>query len=138
MSTKIKARFIGKGTNILGDAYIGEETWGGDNCLLDGLNTPLHIGKFCVIASFAAIYTHNTMWRDIYGRCQSLKIIYPVEIHDFCRIGHGTVVVPKGEKPIKIGPHSIVQALSVVSTSVPPWSIYTRSGKVKEIERNPN
>jgi acetyltransferase-like isoleucine patch superfamily enzyme len=131
-SDKIKARFIGQGTLILGDVIIEENVWIGYYCLLDGLNTQLLVKKNSVIASHAAIYTHNTMWRDIgLGK----KIIAKVIIGENVHIGHGAVIVPKRDGELTIGDHSIIQANAVVSESVPAWHIYTRFGELKPIKK---
>lgn len=132
MNQKIKARFIGQGTLILGDVTIEENCWIGYYCLLEGLNAPLVIKKNSVVASYATIYTHNTMWRDI-GLGD--KIIAQVEVGENVHIGHGAVIVPKKSGRICIGEHSIIQAYSVVSSDVPSWSIYTREGKCVSIKK---
>ncbi|MEM2621219.1 MAG: hypothetical protein QXN22_08175 [Thermofilaceae archaeon] len=131
-SEKIKARFIGTGTLILGDVTIEENCWIGHYCLLDGLNAPLIIKKNSVVASFAAIYTHNTMWRDIgIGEKIVAKVIVGENVH----IGHGAVIVPKRPKEIVIGNNTIIHANAVVSDSIPPWHIYTRDGKCLPIKK---
>lgn len=125
-SHKIKARFLGSGTLVLGDVTIEENCWIGYNCLLDGLNAPLVIKKNSTIASYVAIYTHNTMWRDI-GIGE--KIIAEVIIGENVHIGHGAVVVPKKNGRIYIGNNVLVEAKAVVSDSVPAWHIYKRDGR---------
>jgi len=131
--SNVKARFVGAGTIILGNVEIGENSWIGYYCLLEGLNAPIVIGKNSVVASFAAIYTHNTMWRDI-GIGE--KIVSKVVIGENVHIGHGAVIVPKRNGEIIIGDHSIIQAYAVVSQSVPAWSIYRRDGKCVPIRKN--
>jgi len=132
MTEKVKARFIGQGTLVLGDVTVEDNVWIGHYCLLDGLNTPLLIKKNSVIASFAAIYTHNTMWRDI---GVGTKIIAKVVVGENTHIGHGALVIPKNSDAIEIGDHVIIHANSVVSESIPPWHIYTRLGKLKPIKK---
>lgn len=132
MSEKIKARFIGSGTLILGDVTIEDGCWIGYYCLLDGLNAPLIIKEKSVIASFAAIYTHNTMWRDIE---MGKKIIAKVVIGKNVHIGHGAVIVPKRDGELTIGDHVIIHANAVVSDNIPPWHIYTRDGKCLPIKK---
>jgi len=127
---KIKARFVGKGTLILGDVTVEEGVWIGYYCLLDGLNAPLIVKRNSVIASFAAIYTHNTMWRDI-GLGE--KIVAKVVIGENTHIGHGAVIIPKHSGELTIGDHVIIHAKAVVSSNVPPWHIYTRNGTLKPI-----
>jgi acetyltransferase-like isoleucine patch superfamily enzyme len=131
-SDKIKARFIGQGTLILGDVIVEENVWIGHYCLLDGLNAQLRVKKNSVIASHVAIYTHNTMWRDIgLGK----KIIAKVTIGENVHIGHGAIILPKEDGELIIGDHVIIHANAVVSTSIPPWHIYTRSGTLKLIRK---
>jgi len=131
-SQKMRARFIGEGTLILGDVTVEEGVWIGYYCLLDGLNAPLVIKKNSVIASYAAIYTHNTMWRDIgLGR----KIVAKVVIGENVHIGHGAVIIPKDNGELTIGDHVIIHANAVVSMSIPPWHIYTKSGRLKPIKK---
>jgi carbonic anhydrase/acetyltransferase-like protein (isoleucine patch superfamily) len=128
---KIKARFIGEGTLILGDVVVEENVWIGYYCFLDGLNAQLLIKRNSVIASYVAIYTHNTMWRDI-GIGE--KIIAKVIVGENVHIGHGAVIVPKKNGQLTIGDHSIIHAKAVVSENVPSWHIYTRFGKLKPIK----
>jgi acetyltransferase-like isoleucine patch superfamily enzyme len=131
-SDKIKARFIGQGTLILGDVIVEENVWIGYYCLLDGLNAQLLVKRNSVIASHAAIYTHNTMWRDVgLGK----KIVAKVIIGENVHIGHGAVIVPKEDGELIVGDHVIIHANAVVSTSIPPWHTFTRSGILKPIRR---
>jgi len=122
----VKARFVGTGTLILGDVTVEEGCWIGYYCLLDGLNAPLVVKRNSVIASSAAIYTHNTMWRDI-GVGE--KIVARVVIGEHVHVGHGAVIVPKRSgEDIVIGDHSIIEANAVVSSSVPPRHVYKKDG----------
>ncbi|MEM2185325.1 MAG: hypothetical protein QXM67_06905 [Candidatus Methanomethylicia archaeon] len=126
----IKARFIGQGTIILGNVSIEEGVWIGYYCLLEGINAPIIVGKNSVIASYATIYTHNTMWRDVgIGK----KVVSKVVIGENTHIGHGAVIVPKEDGEIIIGDHVIVHAYAVVSKSIPSYHIYTRFGELKPI-----
>ena len=128
-----KARFVGKGALILGDVVIEEGCWIGYYCLLDGLNAQLTIKRNTVVSSFASIYTHNTMWRDVdLGE----KIIAKVTIGEHVHIGHGAVVIPKKDGEILIGDHSIIHANAVVSQNIPSWHIWTRSGKCLPIKKH--
>lgn len=116
----------------MGDVIVEEDVWIGYYCLLDGLNTRLLVKRNSVIASQAAIYTHNTMWRDVgLGK----KIVAKVVIGENVHIGHGAVIVPKEDGELIIGDHVIIGANAVVSRSIPPWHIYTRSGILKPIRR---
>jgi carbonic anhydrase/acetyltransferase-like protein (isoleucine patch superfamily) len=131
-SHKIKARFIGEGTLLLGDVTVEEGVWIGYYCLLEGLNAPLIVKKGSVIASYAAVYTHNTMWRDIgLGKKLIAKVIIGENVH----VGHGAVIIPKQDGELVIGDHVIIHAGAIVSISLPPWHIYTRNGELKPIKR---
>ena len=133
MSKKnVKAKFVGQGTLILGDVVVEDNVWIGYYCLLDGLNASLLIKKNSVIASFAAIYTHNTMWRDI-GK--GTKVVAKVIIGENVHIGHGAIVLPKNNCDLVIGDHVIIHANAVVSKSISPWHIYTRFGELKPIKK---
>ncbi|MEM2169169.1 MAG: hypothetical protein QW186_05140 [Candidatus Bathyarchaeia archaeon] len=129
---EIKARFIGQGTLMLGDVTIQDNVWIGYYCLLEGLNAPLLIKKNSVIASFAAIYTHNTMWRDVEA---GAKVVAKVIVGENVHVGHGSVIVPKNNGELVIGDHVVIHANAVVSRSIPPWHIYTRFGTLKPIRR---
>lgn len=129
---KVKARFVGQGTLILGDVTIQNNAWIGHYCLLEGLNAPLLIKKDSVIASFAAIYTHNTMWRDI---GIGAKIVAQVIVGENVHLGHGAIILPKNDGDLVIGDHVVIHANAVVSRSIPPWHIYTRLGELEPIRR---
>jgi len=129
---KVKARFVGQGTLMLGDVSVEDNVWIGHYCILDGLNAPLLIKKNSVIASFAAIYTHNTMWRDV-GTGD--KIIAKVVIGENVHVGHAAIIIPKNSNDIIIGDHVVIHANAVVSESIPPWHIYTRLDELKPIRR---
>jgi len=126
----MKDGYIGHGTQILGDVTIEDNVWIGSYCFLDGLNAPLLIKENSVIAGYTAIYTHNTMWRDL-GLGD--KIISKVTIGKNVHLGHGAVIVPKKDGEITIGDHVIIHANAVVSEDVPPWHIFTKLGQLKPI-----
>jgi len=113
----IKARFVAPSATILGERIdVGEGTWIGFNCLLDGQVERLTIGKNCDLASGSQFYTHST-----HLRCVEMgeKVIGPVEIGDRVFVGAGSIILPN----TTIGHHSIVGALSVVSGEFPPYSL---------------
>ncbi len=117
MGMKNDARFTAPNSTLLGDKLIvGEGTWIGFNCLLDGQVAELEIGKWCDISSGAQLYTHST-----HLRCteRGEKVIGPVKLEDHVFIGANSVILPD----TRIGHHSIVGALSVVRGTFPPNSL---------------
>jgi acetyltransferase-like isoleucine patch superfamily enzyme len=118
--TKIKARYIGDYSKILGDVTIGEETWVGSWVEIQGQNAPIKIGKWCDISDMVMILDHST-----HLRCVEIgdKIIAPITIGDHVFIGSSAKIIPNNNKSIKIGHHSIIGAFSLVQKSIPPYSI---------------
>jgi len=115
--SKNNARFTAPNATLLGDKLsIGEGTWVGFYCLLDGQVDTLKIGRWCDISSGAHLYTHST-----HLRCteRGEKVVGPVELEDHVFIGANSVVLPN----TKIGHHSVVGALSVVKGVFPPHSL---------------
>lgn len=116
-----KARFVAPNATILGERIeIGEGTWIGFYCLLDGQVAQLTVGRNCDISSGSQIYTHST-----HLRCVELgeKVIGPVELGDRVFVGAGSVILPN----TKIGHHSVIGALSVVRGEFPPYSLIVGS-----------
>ena len=114
---KNNARFTAPNATLLGDLLtVGEGTWIGFNCLLDGQAARLDIGRWCDISSGAQLYTHST-----HLRCAELgdKVVGPVTLEDHVFIGANSVVLPD----TKIGHNSIVGALSLVRGDFPPNSL---------------
>jgi acetyltransferase-like isoleucine patch superfamily enzyme len=112
-----RARFTAPNATLLGEMLtVGDGTWIGFNCLLDGQVAELEIGKWCDISSGTQIYTHST-----HLRCteRGEKVIGPVKLEDHVFIGANSVILPA----TKIGHHSIVGALSVVKGEFPPNSL---------------
>jgi len=114
----IKARFIGQGTLIQGDVIIGEDTWVGYYCFLDGLNAQLTIGKHCSIANFVRMYTHDTSYRTVYPK-RHVKEVEATSVGDYTQVGEGTIVL----HGVHIGSHTIIGAGSVVTHDIPDWSV---------------
>ena len=130
---KIKARFIGQGTLMLGDVTIEENVWVGYYCLFEGLNKPIVINKNTSISSYSAIYTHNAMWKILdVGE----KIVGKVTIGKNVHLGHGTVIVPKESNEIVIGDHVNIHAYAVVSDSIPSWHVYKRNNECFPFRRS--
>lgn len=104
-------------TVINGDVSIGEGTFVGQFCTLNG-GGQLTIGKHCSIAAGARIFTHDTAkWAVSGGRAEAE--CDTVTIGDYCYIGANSVVT----RGVEIGSHSVVAAGAVVTSSFPERSI---------------
>jgi acetyltransferase-like isoleucine patch superfamily enzyme len=106
-------------TWIVGDPQIGEGTWIGAFCVIDG-SGGLEIGAGCDIAAGAHVYSHSTV-----ARCVSERV-RPIErratrIGRAVHIGANAVVLMGAE----IGDHSVVGAGAIVleGTVAPPNSL---------------
>lgn len=119
-----KAKYLqwGNGSNcydsayIFGDVQVGENTFVGPFCILDG-GGGLKIGKFCSIAAGVQIYTHHSVkWANSGGK-ESLQYA-PVVIEDYCYIGPNSVI----SMGVTIGKGAIVGACSFVNKNVPPYT----------------
>lgn len=98
---------------VIGDPEVGEGTWIGPFCLIDG-SGGLSIGAGCDIAAGAHIYTHSTVKRCVTGRRKEVERA-PVSIGDRTFIGAHAVVL----MGVTIGSGCVVAAGSVVTTHVP-------------------
>jgi acetyltransferase-like isoleucine patch superfamily enzyme len=104
-------------TTIVGDVTIGDHTWVGPFCSLDGTGG-LRIGRYCSISAACHLLTHDTVkWALSGGRSAYERS--PVAIGDACFLGVGSVVT----RGVTIGDHSLVGAGAVVTDSVPACSI---------------
>jgi acetyltransferase-like isoleucine patch superfamily enzyme len=121
---KEKGEFVGgvdvtiyDSTTVVGDVRIGDHTWIGPFCSLDGTGG-LTIGSYCSVAAGTHIQTHDAWrWAVSGGR---LDYEYaPVSIGDRCFIGANCVVT----KGITIGEGCVVAAGAVVTTDLEPGSV---------------
>jgi acetyltransferase-like isoleucine patch superfamily enzyme len=104
-------------TTIVGDVSIGDHTWIGPFCSLDGTGS-LSIGAYCSISAGTHIQTHDTIkWAVSGGRAPYEYA--SVRIGDRCFLGVN-VVVTRG---VRIGDGSVVAAGAVVTRDVAPGSI---------------
>ena len=123
-SWKEKGEFVG-GTNVtiydsttvVGDVRIGDHTWIGPFCSLDGTGG-LSIGSYCSVAAGTHIQTHDT-WRWAVSAGRLGYEYAPVTIEDRCFVGAGCVIT----KGVTIGEGSVVAAGAVVMEDVPPGSV---------------
>jgi acetyltransferase-like isoleucine patch superfamily enzyme len=104
-------------TTVVGDVKIGDHTWIGPFCSLDGTGS-LTIGSYCSISSGTHLMTHDTVrWALSGGR---LGYEYsPIFIGDHCFLGVNSVVT----RGVTIGDHCVVGAGAVVTGDLAPLSI---------------
>ena len=121
---KEKGRFWGgkevtiyDSTTINGDVTIGDNTWLGPFCALDGTGG-LSIGKYCSISAGTYILTHDTVKWALSGGKASYEYS-PVTIGNYCFIGIHAVIT----RGVNIGDHCVVGAGAVVTKDVPDFSI---------------
>lgn len=99
---------------IKGDVVVGENTWIGPNCILDGVGG-LSIGDYCSISAGVHIYTHHTVkWSTSLGKKPEERA--PVSIGSGVYIGPQAVI----QMGVTIGDRAVVGALALVNRDVPP------------------
>ncbi len=104
-------------TTVLGNVDIGQKTWIGPYCSLDGTGG-IKIGSYCSISLGAQILTHDTVKWCLAGGEASYEYA-PVTIGDRCFIGTHAVIL----KGVTIGDGSVIGAGAVVTHDVPEGSI---------------
>jgi acetyltransferase-like isoleucine patch superfamily enzyme len=104
-------------TTLVGDVEIGDGTWIGPFCSLDG-SGGLTIGAHCSISAGVQLLTHDTVRWALSGGAVSADRS-PTRIGDRCFIGTRAVVV----RGVSIGDGSVVGAGAVVTSDVPPDTI---------------
>ena len=104
-------------TTVAGDVEIGEHTWIGPFCSLDGTGG-LTIGSHCDISAGCHILTHDTVGRALSGgRAEPERS--PTAIGDCCFLGTNVTVM----RGVTIGDCCLVGAGAVVTADVPPNTI---------------
>ena len=96
-----------------GDVQIGENTWIGAFCSLDGTGG-LTIGKNCSISASVYLLTHDTVKWAISGGKHPYEYA-AVSIGDNCFIGTNSIIL----KGVTLGKGCVVGAGSVVTKSFP-------------------
>ncbi len=104
-------------TIVVGDVSIGDNTWVGPYCSLDG-GGGLAIGEHCSISVGCQILTHDTVNWALSGGKSGYEYA-PVKIGNCCFIGTHAVIT----KGVEIGDHCLVAAGAVVTKDVPSFSI---------------
>ncbi|KFD40771.1 hypothetical protein DK28_0215635 [Peptococcaceae bacterium SCADC1_2_3] len=104
-------------TIISGDVKIGNNTWIGPFCSLDG-SGGLEIGSFCSISSGVRILTHDTVKWSLSGGKKSYEYA-SVHIGNCCFIGVEAVIL----RGVSIGDHCLIGANALVNKSIPNFSV---------------
>lgn len=115
---------------LIGDVTIGEKSWIGPYCMLDGTGG-LKIGAYCSIAQGCQLLSHDSI-RWALSRGNHSYEYAATTIGDCCFLGVNTIVI----KGVTIGDHCLIAAGSVVTKDVPAFSIMAGTparciGKVK-------
>ena len=121
---KEKGSFVGgrdvtmyDSTTVVGDVSIGDHTWVGPFCSLDGTGG-LTIGSHCAISAGVHIQTHDVVRWALSGGKEPYEYA-PVSIGDCCFVGVNAVVT----KGVTVGDHSVVGAGAVVTRDVEAFSV---------------
>ncbi len=104
---------------IVGTPEIGESTWIGAFCVIDG-SGGLTIGSHCDISAGAQIYTHSSVGRCLTDGAVPIERL-PTSIGNNVHIGANAVILMGAQ----IGHHSIIGAGAVVkeNTVAAPYSV---------------
>ena len=104
-------------TTVLGDVKIGDYTWIGPFCSLDGTGG-LKIGKYCSISAGTQLLTHDTVKYALSGGNHKYERA-SVKIGDCCFIGTQAIIL----KGTTIGNHCLIAANSLVNRDFENYSI---------------
>ena len=102
---------------LLGDVKIGEHTWVGPFCILDG-GGGLTIGRYCSISTGCQLLTHDTVKWALSGGDMPYEYA-GIKIGDCCFMGSHAVIT----KGVTIGNHCLIAAGSVVTKDVDEFVI---------------
>jgi acetyltransferase-like isoleucine patch superfamily enzyme len=119
-----KAKFLGFGEGasiydsvvVIGNVAVGEKSWIGPNCILDG-SAGLSIGKTCSVSAGCQIYSHDTVEWAISGGVAPYRYA-PTVIGDNVYLGPGAIVAGGS----RIGDGCVVGALSFIDGELPSHS----------------
>jgi acetyltransferase-like isoleucine patch superfamily enzyme len=104
-------------TTLAGDVTIGDHTWIGPFCSLDGTGG-LTIGAWCSISAGVQLLTHDTIARSLTAGVAAPERS-PVRIGDRCFVGTHAVVT----RGVTIGDGCVIAAGAVVASDVPAGAI---------------
>lgn len=115
-----------------GNVEIGENSWIGPFCVIDGEYEKVKIGKGLNLSSGAQIVTHDTVKRCVTGRVYDKIESSPVIIGNYVYIGTNAVIL----KGCIIGNHCIIAAGAVIReySIIPDYSLV--AGVPGEIKKN--
>jgi acetyltransferase-like isoleucine patch superfamily enzyme len=102
---------------LIGDVNIGEKTWIGPNCMLDGTGG-LTIGRYCSIAQGCQLLSHDSILWALSGGKSKYEYA-STKIGNCCFLGVNVVVI----KGVSIGDHCLIAAGSIITKDVPAYSI---------------
>lgn len=105
---------IGRGVLILGVSSIAEDASIGDYSVIDWT---VNVGLKCTVGRNVIVGARTTMGH--------------VNLGNNARIGIGSILIPVKKPILNIGENSIVFLGSTVYRDVPPNSIYTMHGKIR-------
>lgn len=103
---------------VVGDPEIGEGTWIGAFCVVDG-SGGLRIGRGCDLSAGSQVYTHSTVRRCVSGRAYDRVDRAPTVLGDNVFVGAGAVI----NMGVTVGDGAVVGAGAVVTRDVPPGAI---------------
>jgi acetyltransferase-like isoleucine patch superfamily enzyme len=125
---------FGEGTtmydNVLvrGDVRVGQNTWIGPGCILDGSGGDLQIGDWCSISAGVQIYTHHTVNRSISLGEKPIDCA-PTKIGNGVYIGPNAIV----QMGVTIGDKAVIGANSLVNRDIPPGAkAYGSPARIRE------
>lgn len=120
---------IEKGAMFNGQVSIGDYSGIGVDCELNG---PVTIGKYVNMGPEVVIYTQNHAFSktDITMQEQGYENYKPVKIGDDVWLGRRVIILPG----VNIGPGCIIGAGSIVTKSIPPYSV--AAGNPARVIRN--
>jgi acetyltransferase-like isoleucine patch superfamily enzyme len=104
-------------TTIAGDVSIGERTWIGPFCSLDG-SGGLTIGSYCCVSLGCQLLTHDTARWSLSGGRAPYEYA-STKIGDCCFLGTHAVIL----KGVTVGNHCLIGAGAVVNRDIPDYSI---------------
>jgi len=103
--------------NGVGDVFIGDNTLVGMSNVIIG---PVSIGNNVILAQHIVLSGLNHEYRDINIPIVDQKVtVSPIVVEDDCWIAANSVIT----SGVTIGKHSVVAGGSVVTKSVPPYSV---------------
>lgn len=103
---------------VVGDPEIGEGTWIGAFCVVDG-SGGLRIGRGCDLSAGSQVYTHSSVRRCVSGRAHDQVDRAPTVLGDRVFVGAGAVV----NMGVTVGDGAVIGAGAVVTRDVPAGAI---------------